>query len=121
MADAPTTTQLAFSADRANTYFPLTSLNPGESSEPFEAYFKMDAFWDSEQECVDVCERGRGIVAKLREGNRGYAEAKGIAATGTFTACSARCCTADGPYIQVKVLDQRAELPHYDSYAFSVC
>lgn len=113
MADAPTTTQLAFSADRANTYFPLTSLNPGESSEPFEAYFKMDAFWDSEQECVDVCERGRGIVAKLREGNRGYAEAKGIVAAGTFT--------ADGPYIQVRVLDQRAELPHYDSYAFSVC
>ena len=113
MADAPTTTQLAFSADRANTYFPLTSLNPGESSEPFEAYFKIDTFWDSEQERVDVCEKGRGIVAKLREGNRGYAEAKGIAVAGTFT--------ADGPYIQVKVLDQRDGQPHYDSYSFSVC
>lgn len=113
MADAPTTTQLAFSADRANTYFPLTSLNPGDSSEPFEAYFKMDTFWDTEQECVDVCEKGRGIVAKLHEGNQGYAEVKGLAVAGTFT--------ADGPYIQVKVLDQRDEQPYYDSYVFTVC
>lgn len=113
MEDAPTTAQLAFSADRANTYFPLTSLNSGESSEPFEAYFKIDTFWDSEQECVDVCEKGRGIVAKLREGNQGYAEVKGVAVAGTFT--------ADGPYIQVKALDQRDEQPYYDSYAFSVC
>ena len=99
--------------DDAACLFGSPRLNPGESSEPFEAYFKMDTFWDTEQECVDVCEKGRGIVAKLREGNQGYAEVKGLAVAGTFA--------ADGPYIQVKVLDQRAELPHYDSYVFTVC
>lgn len=105
-----------FGTDSELTYFPLTSLEEGTPSDTFDVYLVPDKVpYDQEEDCVDLLQRGRGMVARVHAGDTGWERVKEACDSGRFD--------EQGDSFSVTVLNQRerdGQIVEQDSYWWHV-
>lgn len=103
---------MEFATDAELTYYPLSSIEDHGTCEPFEANLRPNQLpYDESKPCVDVMESGRGVIARVHEGNPGWDELK--------AACDAGTYAQGAGLLKLQVENVRHDNPFDNSYVFT--